>query len=83
MVAAVPQLIMPMAHDQPDNAWRMRELGVGDFLYPGKWKSPAIEQRASDLLPVLALGESQPCTIEVRPSAAKSSKVSFKLRGLA
>src|SRR5438445_634188 len=32
--AGVPQLIMPMAHDQPDNAARVKRMGVGDYLYP-------------------------------------------------
>lgn len=27
--AGVPQLIMAMAHDQPDNAWRLQRLGAG------------------------------------------------------
>lgn len=39
--AGVPQLIMPMSHDQPDNAARVRKLGVGDwiarrFFWPGR-----------------------------------------------
>lgn len=32
--AAVPQLVMPMAHDQPDNALRMKKLDAGEFLSP-------------------------------------------------
>ena len=32
--AAVPQLIMPMAHDQPDNAARLKQSGAGDFIHP-------------------------------------------------
>jgi rhamnosyltransferase subunit B len=41
--AGVPQLIMPMAHDQPDNAARVKRLGVGDYLYPRlfKWQRVA------------------------------------------
>jgi rhamnosyltransferase subunit B len=35
--AGVPQLIMPMAHDQPDNAWRVRGLGCGEYLYPKRF----------------------------------------------
>jgi len=31
--AGVPQLLMPMAHDQPDNADRLRRLGAGTGLY--------------------------------------------------
>lgn len=30
--AGCPQLIMPMAHDQPDNAGRIERLGVGDAI---------------------------------------------------
>ena len=30
--AGVPQLVMPYAHDQPDNARRVRELGVGTSI---------------------------------------------------
>ncbi|MEM6313191.1 MAG: glycosyltransferase [Planctomycetota bacterium] len=30
--AGVPQLVMPMAHDQFDNAERMKRLGVGDWV---------------------------------------------------
>lgn len=36
--AGVPQLVMPMAHDQPDNAFRMKKLGVGEFLSPCHFK---------------------------------------------
>ena len=34
LAAGVPQLVVPAAHDQPDNAVRIRSLGVGDFLTP-------------------------------------------------
>jgi UDP:flavonoid glycosyltransferase YjiC (YdhE family) len=34
LAAAVPQLVMPMAHDQPDNAQRLVALGVARRLYP-------------------------------------------------
>jgi rhamnosyltransferase subunit B len=32
--AGIPQLIMAMAHDQPDNAWRITRLGAGLGLTP-------------------------------------------------
>lgn len=35
--AGVPQLIMPMAHDQPDNAVRMKKLDAGEFLSPSQF----------------------------------------------
>jgi UDP:flavonoid glycosyltransferase YjiC (YdhE family) len=41
--AGVPQLVMPMAHDQPDNAYRMKKrLGVGDYLYPKKFTAARV-----------------------------------------
>lgn len=32
--AGIPQLIVPNSHDQPDNAMRVRRLGIGDYLPP-------------------------------------------------
>jgi len=45
MAAGVPQLIMPMSHDQPDNASRVKRLGLGDYLYPNKFRAPAIAEK--------------------------------------
>ena len=39
--AGVPQLIHPMAYDQYDNAWRVKRLGVGDWLRPPDWREDA------------------------------------------
>ncbi|MES2506100.1 MAG: nucleotide disphospho-sugar-binding domain-containing protein [Verrucomicrobiota bacterium] len=36
--AGVPQLIMAMAHDQPDNAFRLEQLGAGMGLTPRTFK---------------------------------------------
>jgi UDP:flavonoid glycosyltransferase YjiC (YdhE family) len=36
LAAGVPQLVIPFAHDQHDNAHRVRWLGVGDYLTP-RW----------------------------------------------
>lgn len=43
--AGVPQLVMPLAHDQPDNATRVKRLGVGDFLRPKDYKTARVRQR--------------------------------------
>jgi rhamnosyltransferase subunit B len=37
LAAGVPQLVMPFAHDQPDNADRLRRLGVGRMLWPKRF----------------------------------------------
>jgi rhamnosyltransferase subunit B len=34
LAAGIPQLILPMAWDQPDNAMRVKRLGVGHWLSP-------------------------------------------------
>ncbi len=52
--AGVPQLVMPMAHDQPDNAARMKRLNVGEYLSPSKFNSEniktALKRLTSDTL---------------------------------
>lgn len=37
LAAGVPQLVMPLAFDQPDNAQRLERLGVGATLWPKKF----------------------------------------------
>jgi UDP:flavonoid glycosyltransferase YjiC (YdhE family) len=34
LASGIPQLILPMAWDQPDNATRVKRLGVGEWLSP-------------------------------------------------
>jgi rhamnosyltransferase subunit B len=62
LAAGIPQLIMPMAFDQPDNALRLKKLGVADYLSTRKFtaksaaaalvrllKSPDVAKAAADL----------------------------------
>lgn len=44
MRAGVPQLVTPFAHDQPDNAARLRRLGVADAVDPrsSKFRAPEL-----------------------------------------
>jgi rhamnosyltransferase subunit B len=48
--AAVPQLIMPMAFDQHDNARRLERLGVARLLSPQKFQGPAVARVLGELL---------------------------------
>src|SRR5262249_14809790 len=48
--AGVPQLVMPLAYDQADNATRMRRLGVASLLYPKRFKGQAVAARLKHLL---------------------------------
>ncbi len=50
LAAGVPQLVVPLAHDQPDNAVRVRRLGVGDFLLPRRYKTTAVIKKLRRLL---------------------------------
>jgi UDP:flavonoid glycosyltransferase YjiC (YdhE family) len=50
LAAGVPQLVMPMAHDQPDNAARLQRLGVARALPPARFRAPAVAQALEGLL---------------------------------
>jgi len=48
--AGIPQLVIPLAHDQFDNAMRARRLGCGDFLLPMKFTPHAAHEKLARLL---------------------------------
>ncbi len=48
--AGIPQLVMPMAHDQPDNLLRLQRLGAGDGLEPEKFTAEAVAAKMEFLL---------------------------------
>jgi UDP:flavonoid glycosyltransferase YjiC (YdhE family) len=50
LAAGVPHLVMPLAHDQPDNADRLRRLGVARVLPPARFRAPAVARALDDLL---------------------------------
>ena len=56
LAAGVRQLVVPLAHDQPDNALRVRRLGVGDMLPPKNYRTKTVLDRLHRLLesPVIA-----------------------------
>ena len=56
--AGVPQLIMPFAHDQPDNAARVRRMGAGDYLYPRRFTATRIGPMLANLLASASVRES-------------------------
>jgi UDP:flavonoid glycosyltransferase YjiC (YdhE family) len=50
MRAGIPQLIMPLSHDQPDNAARLKRLGVADWLLPNRFSGANVAERLDRLL---------------------------------
>jgi UDP:flavonoid glycosyltransferase YjiC (YdhE family) len=56
LAAGIPQLVMPMSHDQPDNAARIERLGVGLRLAPGAFNGRRVAGALRRLLtePIVA-----------------------------
>lgn len=50
LAAGIPQLIMPMAHDQFDNAARLERLGVAASLSPRRFRGPSVARALEPLL---------------------------------
>ena len=50
LAASVPQLIMPLAYDQPDNARRIKHLGVGDWISPKHFNPIRVEEKLKSLI---------------------------------
>jgi len=50
MACGIPQLIMPFSHDQPDNAARVKKLGIADALWPKHFNAHRIAKSLSALL---------------------------------
>lgn len=50
IAAGIPQLIMPINHDQPDNATRLEKLGVAGTLYPKDYNVNMASKKLAYLL---------------------------------
>jgi len=50
LAAGIPQLTMPMGFDQPDNATRLRRLGVGAWLTPRRFTPSRLAKALENLL---------------------------------
>jgi rhamnosyltransferase subunit B len=53
--AGVPQLVVPNAHDQPDNGQRIERLGLGHSLRPGRYSARAATRLIGDLVSSAAI----------------------------
>ncbi|MGI9102689.1 MAG: glycosyltransferase [Terriglobales bacterium] len=50
IAAGIPQLVVPSSHDQPDNAVRVRRLGIGDFLLPKNYEPKRVRKTIDRLM---------------------------------
>ena len=48
--AGKPMLIVPHAHDQPDNAYRVERLGISRTIFPGAYKASRVARALAGLL---------------------------------
>jgi UDP:flavonoid glycosyltransferase YjiC (YdhE family) len=46
----VPHLVVPHAHDQFDNAWRLRRLGLGESISIGSYRAARAARAMAKLL---------------------------------
>lgn len=70
MAAGIPQLVVPMAYDQPDHAARVERLGIGASLRPAKYRGKEAAQKLEHLL--ASRGVKECC-------ATISGKIDFEL----
>jgi UDP:flavonoid glycosyltransferase YjiC (YdhE family) len=54
LAAGKPTLVVPHAHDQPDNAMRVARLGVSRTLFPARYTEAALVQELDALLSTAA-----------------------------
>ena len=45
-----PELVVPFAHDQPDNAFRVKNLGVARVLYPPRYRAERVVRELRTLV---------------------------------
>ncbi len=50
IAAGIPQVIRPMAHDQPDTAARVEKMGIGVSLSPKKFNATSLAEKLSTVI---------------------------------
>jgi UDP:flavonoid glycosyltransferase YjiC (YdhE family) len=50
MAAGIPQVIMPMSFDQPDNAERLKRLGAGTYIWPRQFRAARVARDLTALI---------------------------------
>jgi rhamnosyltransferase subunit B len=57
LAAGKRQLITPFGADQPDNAWRVKRLAIGDSLAAKALRGPALAAKLGELLSSTVMGD--------------------------
>jgi UDP:flavonoid glycosyltransferase YjiC (YdhE family) len=75
MLAGTPQLVVPFAYDQNDNAARVKRLGVGDWLSPRRMTAQRLAGALSALLEPAAGERCQPLStrLQSEPCALRTA----------
>ena len=60
-----PMLIVPHAHDQPDNAFRVTNLGVARTVFPRRYKAARVARELERLLGDAAYRERSASVAEI------------------
>lgn len=50
LAAGIPQLVMPLSHDQPDNAAKLERIGVASVIYPKDYNAQLVSKKLDYLL---------------------------------
>lgn len=50
LAAGRPMIVVPFAHDQPDNAHRVERLGISRTIYPHAYRASVVARALSELL---------------------------------
>ena len=81
--AGLPHLVVPHAHDQPDNAARVQKLGLGKFMYPEQYCGPAVAATLKEMLSdAQLLARCKQFAGRIQPDAALAQTCSL-IEGLA
>lgn len=71
IAAGIPQVIRPMAHDQPDTAMRVARLGIGLTLDPKRFNAESLARALDQLVSSAAAREScKALALKIHPEQA-------------
>jgi len=80
--AGHPMLVVPFAHDQPDNAHRLRRLGVARVVYPRQYNASRVAREIAALLDTpsyAARAADAAATVRAEPGADRAAETIMRL----